>query len=657
METYDPDDEFPYVESDDEALPQSREVVVVSATEALALLDRVTKDLPGGGENRQAQRSMVETVANTFSSFQHAVVEAGTGVGKSLAYLVPSALLGKRVVVVTATKNLQDQLAQKDAPMVADHLPGVKVAILKGKQNYLCRHKATSAGGGNTFDFESNAPLPSNSVEQVRRLLAWSNETLTGDRDELSFEVLGTAWNSVSVSPQQCLHRSKCPQGSTCFHEVAKENAAEANIVVVNAALYASHLASGSMILPAHEYVVFDEAHELVDTLARALGTSLNAQRLRAVANLARPLLKNNGESECDRLFTTADHFATELDIQYAEGQLKGLSERSQSLLDEVTENVSIITELLRAIEPHTADDDQKKTQALGPTIHLLNDLVRMNKVKRDELLFLSKRDNTVTIEISLVDVGPFLREELWPKVSAVLTSATIPNSLVRNLGLEELASVESFASPFDYENNALLYVPSDFPERNSPEAEAAITAELIDLITAAGGRTLALFTNTSVMRRVAEAVSIEVETEVLIQGAMSRQRLIERFRDNPTSNLFAVASFWQGIDVPGHALSLVTIDRLPFSVPGDPLMEARKERSTNAFNEIELPRATMLLAQGVGRLIRSATDRGVVAVLDTRLATSNYRHQMFKKIPEMRRTRDKALVMDFLQEIDEAAS
>jgi ATP-dependent DNA helicase DinG len=281
-----------------------------------------------------------------------------------------------------------------------------------------------------------------------------------------------------------------------------------------------------------------------------------------------------------------------------------------------------------------------------------MNDLERINKVRDGELLFLARRDREVDIEVSLVDVGPRLRDDLWGAVTAVLTSATIPDNLAKNLGLDGDCVVEHFDSPFDYQHHSLLYVPNKFPTRNADGAERAIVQELVELIGAAGGRTLALFTNRSVMNRVAEAVAARVDTEVLVQGTLSRQRIIEEFRDSAEASLFAVTSFWQGIDVPGHSLSLVTIDRLPFAVPNDPLAEARRSRSDKPFYEVDLPRAAMLLAQGVGRLIRTSTDRGVVAVLDTRLAEASYKSALFRKLPPMKRTRDKALVHAFLNEL-----
>jgi ATP-dependent DNA helicase DinG len=285
----------------------------------------------------------------------------------------------------------------------------------------------------------------------------------------------------------------------------------------------------------------------------------------------------------------------------------------------------------------------------------LANDLERVNNVKDTELLYLARRDREIDVEISLVDVGPRLRNDLWANVTGILTSATIPDTLAKNLGLDGVVT-EHVASPFNYAENGLLYVPDHFPERNDPSAESAIVEELVGLITAAGGRTLALFTNRSVMMRVAEAVAPRLDTEVLVQGSFSRARLIEAFRESHEASLFAVTSFWQGVDVPGHSLSLVTIDRLPFSVPNDPLAEARRERADHPFFEVDLPRATMLLAQGVGRLIRTKDDRGVVAVLDTRLASARYRSVMFKKLPPMKRTRNREQVHEFLRELRRAS-
>jgi ATP-dependent DNA helicase DinG len=598
---------------------------------------------------------MVRAVASALTRRRHRVIEAGTGVGKSLAYLVPAVMSGERVVVATATKNLQDQLASKDAPQVAAHVPGVRVAVLKGKQNYLCLNRAQSLSGGAQLSFDDGAEMPRGVADQMRRILRWGNDTKTGDLDELPFEVDGRARRAVSVTPQECLHRAKCPQGQNCFAELAKDRAEESSILIVNAHLYASHLASGSMLLPNHEYVVFDEAHEILDIFASLLGTSLNAARLRALATVARSLLGESDRASADQLLASADRFATLLLSQYERNELKGLDEACRIELSVANEHVTKLVEHLRDLPTASSDAEARKLRALGPAIHLANDLERVNNVKDTELLYLARRDREIDVEISLVDVGPRLRSDLWPHVTGILTSATIPDTLAKNLGLDGVVT-EHVASPFNYAENGLLYVPDKFPERNDPAAETAIVEELVGLITAAGGRTLALFTNRSVMMRVAEAVAPRLDTEVLVQGSFSRARLIEAFRESHEASLFAVTSFWQGIDVPGHSLSLVTIDRLPFSVPNDPLAEARRERADHPFFEVDLPRATMLLAQGVGRLIRTKEDRGVVAVLDTRLASARYRSVMFKKLPPMKRTRDREQVHEFLRELARAS-
>ena len=653
MKTFDPDEETPYVEPNVEAGIQLDDgVVEIDADRALALLDRITQDLPGGGESREGQRQMVRSVAAAFSRRQHTVIEAGTGVGKSLAYLVPAVMTGQRVVIATATKNLQDQLATKDAPTVAAHAAQVNVAVLKGKNNYLCRNRAQQVGGGGQMSFDDGTDVPRGVASQMRKILQWSNETTSGDRDELPFEIDQRAWRGLSVTPQECLGRVQCPQGQNCFAELAKDRAAESSILIVNTHLYAAHLASGSMLLPSHEFVVFDEAHEALDIFASLLGTSLTTSRLRALSGVARSLLGNDFHERCDQLIDAADRLATSLEIQFNANQLTGLSEDCTRELTRASELVTAIVEALRVLHTEGSDGEARRVRALGPAVHLGNDLERVNKIRDGELLFLDRREREITIEISLIDVGPRLHDDLWGNVTAILTSATIPDSLPKNLGLEGDCVVEHFDSPFDYQANSLLYVPQNFPQRNADGAEEAIAQELVKLITAAGGRTLALFTNRSVMSRVAEAVAPQLETEILVQGTLSRQRIIEEFRESAEASLFAVTSFWQGIDVPGHSLSLVTIDRLPFAVPNDPLAEARRSRSDRPFYEVDLPRAAMLLAQGVGRLIRTNTDRGVVAVLDTRLAESSYRSSLFRKLPAMKRTRDRDQVLGFLQEL-----
>ncbi len=655
MHSYDPDEDGPASDADAESGVDLHEGDGVDVTATLELLDRVTRDLPGGGERREGQREMAEAVATAFATRRPLAVQAGTGVGKSLAYLVPAASVRGRVVVATATKNLQDQLAAKDAPQVATHVGGLRVAVLKGRQNYLCRFRARGVGGGASFELDGGERAPRGVVDQVRRVLRWADETTSGDLDDVGFELDGRARRMLSVTPQECLTRGRCPEGANCFAELARDRAAESDVLIVNTHLYASHLASGSMLLPAHDYLVLDEAHEAPDIFATLLGTTLNASSLRAVAALARATLAPDPPEAADTLLSVADRLGAHLEVQFAEGRLRGLDEGATRELDTARALLTALVESLRALEVSGPDGEFRRARALGPATHLAGDLARLAQVGEDELVFLSRRDREIDVELSLVEVGPRLAGELWGEVTGVLTSATLPPSLPARLGLAGARRIE-VASPFDYRGHALLYVPADFPGRNEPGAEAAIVEELVALIGAAGGRTLALFTNRAVMNRVADAVAKRVPTEVLVQGTLSRARLIEEFRASAEASLFAVTSFWQGVDVPGHSLSLVTIDRLPFSVPGDPLAEARRERSANPFNEVDLPRVAMLLAQGVGRLIRTREDRGVVAVLDTRLAEANYRGRIFPQLPPMRRTRERREVLDFLAELRASA-
>ncbi len=651
MRSFDPDDEHPYVEPDEAAgIELDADLVAVDADRALSLLDQIAASLPGGGEVRPGQRTMVRLVAEAVSRRRHLIVEAGTGVGKSLAYLIPAAMSGRRVVVATATKNLQDQLASKDAPTVAAALAGVRVAVLKGRSNYFCRNRAHDMGA-TQLHFDDDTAVPAGVVNQIRRVLRWSNETTTGDLDELSFDLDPRTRRAVTVTPQECLGRAQCPQGNACFAELARDRAAASSIVITNSHFYASHLASGSMLLPDHDIVVFDEAHEVLDIFAELLGTSLAPTRLRTVAGALRPLLGANDRAMTNELVSLADRLSSSLQRQVSVGQLTGVDETTQNILERTGEVLTMVVGAVRTLSAVDATFEFRRKRALGPAVHLANDIQRLRTVGADELLYLTSRDREVRLELALIEVGARLESLLWNEVTGVLTSATIPDSLASSLGLPHVP-VERVPSPFDYANHALLYVPPAFPHRNHDDAEARITDELVELVQAAGGRTLALFTNRSVMDRVAAAVSPRLTTPVLVQGTLSRQRIIENFRDHAEASLFAVTSFWQGIDVPGHSLSLVTIDRLPFAVPTDPLAVARRQRSDRPFFNVDLPRAAMLLAQGVGRLIRSAEDRGVVAVLDTRLAEAPYRSQLFRRLPPMRRTRDRATVLAFLRDL-----
>ena len=656
MKSFDPDEEFPYVEpAEDGGIFLDDDLIEVSAEATLDLLESIAAALPGGGESREGQQQMAGAVAAALSRKRHLIVEAGTGVGKSLADLTPGALSGRRTVIATATKHLQDQLAAKDAPLVAARAPGLRTAVLKGRSNYFCLQRAEEVGpAGGQASFDDDAEVPKTMVDQVRRIMDWAEETSTGERDELPFEVDERAWRTVSVTPQQCLGRMQCKFGEECFAEKARERAASSDIIIVNTALYGAHLATDGNILPTHDVVIFDEAHEVQDILARLLGTSIEPSRIRATAGLVRQALPPSQRDDIKPLTDAADQLSDQLDLAVELGVVEGLTPELTLTLGNIG---ALLNALQTAVKPSGADaaTEARRIRATQAITHLLGDLDRLVKLGADELIWISKEGTETIINLSLITVGDILRESLWPSVTAIFTSATIPDTLSKNLGLPtDQTDILNVQSPFDYPNNALLYVAKHLPDRKD---ETTYTPKMIDelvtLIEAAGGRTLALFTNRRYMESVAAEVAKRIDTPVLVQGDRAKAKLLDMFRSDESASLFAVASFWQGVDVPGKSLSLVTVDRLPFQPPTDPVGKARRERAGDrGFYEVDLPRATMMLAQGAGRLIRSAEDRGVVAVFDNRLATATYRHQILKRLPPMKRTVTINDCVDFLKTI-----
>ncbi len=650
MRTFDPDDDdvAEPLDAPDTAPRPAGPAVARAVAAARRRLDAARAHLPHR-EDRPEQDALVEVVAAAIAAQRSAVIEAGTGVGKSLAYLAAAADAGRRAVVVTATKNLQDQLADRDAPLVAATAPAWTTAVLKGRANYVCRVRLR-ADVADQLPLDAGEDLPRSASAQVRRIQTWLRSSPTGDLDELAFELDGRVRRAITVTPAECLGRTTCPEGSTCYAELARDRAGAADLVIVNAHLYLAHLAVGAGILPDHDLVIIDEAHEFPEIAAELLGASVSPGRLRAVAAAARAVL--GAVEAVDAVAGVAERLQDALRTRLTVARRNDLDEGLTQLLAAAREAATLLAGALRESPQAGERANARFRRAAGPLAQLLVDMRRLVAPGDGDVAYLTERERDITVDLAVVDPGPLLADTLWPGVTGVLVSATIPDGLPRAVGLPG-CDVVRIASPFDYRHNALLYVPPDLPARTHPRAEEAIIDELVTLITAAGGRTLALFTNRAVMARVAAAVAERIETPVLVQGRLSRDRLIRRFRDEPATSLFAVTSFWQGVDVPGRSLHLVTIDRLPFGVPTDPLVAARRQRAQHPFVEVDLPRATMLLAQGVGRLIRSTTDRGVVAVLDTRLADAPYRTHFFRRLPPMRRTRDRDQVVSFLTTLD----
>ncbi len=625
-------------------------------------LGKVTEALPGGGERRDGQEQMCLAVGAALADERHLVVQAGTGTGKSLAYLVPLALGGRKAVVATATKALQDQLADKDLPAVVAHLaPDLTFAVLKGRSNYLCRQRvAELAGDGDDqLQLDGVAVAVGEQVEaEIDALVDWADETTSGDRAELPAEPSDAAWAAVSVGPRECPGAQRCPSGERCFAERARSEAAAADVVVVNTHLYGLHLASAGAVLPEHDVVVIDEAHQLEDIISSTAGLALGGGRFRALARQVRGLL-------------TDDAIADELDAAGA-----GLTDACEGVAGQRVDPIEVpdlanaliagrdrADQALRALRavPDDAPVDAatRAVRAIQAATALVDDIDRALEIDDGDVAWVED-GRPPSLQIAPVDVGEVLVDTLWGERTVVLTSATLPAGLPDRLGLPpDTFDVLDVGSPFDYEHQALLYCAAHLPAPGSDDYESEMHDELERLIVAAGGRTLALFTSWRAMEATADRLAPRLPWRVLTQRELPKPALLEAFATEPETCLFATISFWQGVDVPGAALSLVTIDRLPFPRPDEPLLQARRERAgPRAFGLVDLPKAATMLAQGAGRLIRRADDAGVVAVLDNRLATRrSYRWDLINALPPFRRTSDPEEAVSFLRGLRDADS
>lgn len=612
---------------------------------------------------------------------RHLIVEAGTGTGKSLAYLVPALTLGARVVVSTATKALQDQLAQRDLPRLATSLGRpFEFAVLKGRSNYLCMQRAREiSGSGEQLSLmgtdRGSGPL----AREVRRLVEWAVEgtnknrkftkarPFSGDRAELAFEPSDIAWAQVSTGSRECPGASACPSGEDCLAELARKRASQADVVVVNTHLYASSLALGEAeLLPPHDVVVFDEAHELEDIASSVFGSELSQPRLGALARMCRSVLgapaTTSGFEDAAAVLAALlksrrDHALSRPLEEDMASALAVLRQKAVGLLDDLRRSA-------QAAPAHTgtvaapagpSSDQAARQRAQRAMTALVDDLNDLAELPAGEVAWVEGPEAAPVLRVAPIDVGGVLASNLWKREgapTAVLTSATIPPHFANALGMGAGTYDElDVGSPFAYDEQALLYCPVHMPDPRSSNYEAAMHAELAALIEAAHGRTLALFTSWRAMSAAAEAVRVRVPWPVLTQSDLPKPKLVEKFAGDEHSCLFATMGFWQGVDVPGPSLSVVAMDRIPFPRPDDPLLRARRDAmGPAAFERIDLPRAATLLAQGAGRLIRSRTDRGVVAVLDPRLGKARYRWELVKALPPMRRTRHRSEVEAFLK-------
>jgi len=614
-------------------------------------LAAVTSALPAA-EDRPGQRQMAEAIERALASGRHLIVAAGTGTGKTIGYLVPAVLAGKRVVVATATKALQDQLAGKDLPFLSEHLPQpFDWAVLKGRSNYLCLQRLRELDTPTDGQLEIDEFAPTTKVE-IKRLATWAANSPTGDLAELDWAPTDAATRAVTVSGDECPGRTRCPMGEVCFAEQARARAAAADVIVVNLHLYGLHVASGGTLLPEHDVVIVDEAHQLEDVMSDTVGLQIGPGRFTTVAGALRRILDD--PKVLAAVSDSAGAVRDALTGHVGDRLPDPLPSPIQAALIDGRMRLDGALTALRSISTDVEDAKQRTLRATTLTSRLIEHIDKAIAGRDDDVAFVSGSPEHPRLEVAPLDVGPTLEEGVWSKRTAVLASATIPSSLATRVGMKpDAVDVLDVGSPFDYEHHGLLYCPVDLPDPRSPQREAKAHDEIAALITAAGGRTLALFTSWKAMDAAAAAVRDRVSVPIITQRDLPKNALVKAFSADEATCLFATAGFFQGVDIPGRTLSLVIIDKIPFPRPDDPLLSARRELlGSRAFAEIDVPRASMLLAQATGRLIRTATDRGVVAVLDPRLGKASYRWDIVQALPPMKRTRHRAEAEAFLREI-----
>ena len=644
------------------------------AKDALTLLDEAVAAT--GGQNRAGQRTMVAHVAQALELQRHLLVQAGTGTGKSLGYLVPAlARVGESdqpIVVATATLALQAQIVNRDIPRLLQALEPrpesqAQVALLKGRNNYLCLHKLEGGYPEDEPDALFDMPSSTSRVgEEVVRLREWADLTETGDRDELKPGVSDRAWAQVSVSAAECLGR-RCPLVEECFSEMARSRAAEADIVITNHALLAINAFEGMKVLPEHETVIIDEAHELVDRVTGAVSGSLTVAMVRRAARS----VKKHSKADSGALEMAAGTLETAFE-GLAEGLLKGLDGRLLTA-------ISAVNDAARTALSDTKPDGQDVDAGLQMARSRVSEVHDMSSrileaSGEQDVLWISRQGgwengryvaasdtDPATLNIAPLSVGLQLRDGLFADRTVILTSATLTvgdsfDVAAAALGLQgegapRWTSID-VGSPFDYRKQGIMYVAGDLKPPGFGVHEGQLE-RLRELCEASEGGALGLFSSKRAAERAAEYMREHSDLNILLQGESSLKALVEEFSEDVDSCLFGTMSLWQGVDVPGDSCRLVVMDRIPFPRPDDPIAQARTEAVNrhrgNGFMAVSAHHAAIRMAQGAGRLIRSVSDRGVVAVLDSRVATKRYGGFLMKAMPPMWSTQNKAAVIGAL--------
>ncbi len=650
-----------------------------------------------GGSERSGQLEMADAVARAFETGEHLVVQAGTGTGKSLAYLVPAIVRAinddSPVVVSTATIALQRQLVDRDLPRLIDSLADAlprrpQFALLKGRRNYLCLnkiHNGSAAGGddegGDRPQEELFDPMAVTALgRDVQRLTAWASTTESGDRDDLKPGVPERSWSQVSVSARECLGMARCPFGAECFSERARGRAGQADIVVTNHALLAIDAVAESAVLPEHALLVVDEAHELVDRVTSVATAELTSAALgvvsRRISRLVNPELTQ-------RLEATTANFAAAIHDD-TPGRIDHLDDEMATYLTALRD---VATATRSAID---TTSDAKAASARAEAVAALSDISdTASRIltsftpaipDRTDVVWLEHEDNRGSprpvLRVAPLSVAGLLRDRVFSRSTTVLTSATLTiggsfDAMAAAWGLSGPNAGQGsedprwrgldVGSPFQHAKAGILYVAAHLPPpgRDGIGSAEQLT-EIAELITAAGGRTLGLFSSMRAARAAADAMRDRLSTPVLCQGDDNTAALVDEFSAQAETSLFGTLSLWQGVDVPGPSLSLVLIDRIPFPRPDDPLLGARQRavaaRGGNGFMAVAANHAALLLAQGSGRLLRRVTDRGVVAVLDSRMVTAGYGGYLRASLPPFWQTTNAAQVRGALERLRSAS-
>ncbi len=649
-----------------------------------------------GGSERAGQVQMAEAVAGAFVDQRHLLVQAGTGTGKSLAYLVPALLHDKRVVVATATLALQHQLVERDLPRLVEAVkdqPGVDTsyAVLKGRSNYACLHRIRE---GVPDDQGTLVDVPTGSMAStVLKLRAWAEDeakgsgtgTGTGERDGAPRHT-DKEWRQVSVSARDCLGATKCPFGEECFAEAARERAQRSHLVVTNHSLLAIDAVEGIPMIPDYDAVVVDEAHELVSRVTQAATDELWASEVERAARRSQRHVEGEEADDLD------DAAATLREAMAATrpGRLEA------PLPEEVADALALVRDAARACYsayPKESgggaaggEPDAGRQQARGSVQEVFTTAERMASASTGDVLWLAEGTERIPPRLCVAPLAVWgqMREKLLADKTVVMTSATLmlggdfsvvatsvglkPSERVGDPGAEGGADLErteevlpwtglDVGSPFDYGRQGILYVARHLPPPGRDGLVAAQLDEIVELVDAAAGRTLGLFSSRRAAETAAEAVRERLpHLTTLAQGDAQLPELARQFVEDPFTCLFGTLSLWQGLDVPGETCQLVLIDRIPFPRPDDPLMSARQKAADaaggNGFMQVAATHAALLLAQGAGRLIRTSEDRGVVAILDPRLATARYGGFLKASLPPMWPTTDPALVRKALSRL-----